>query len=167
LSLPDLKPPTFGLTILIEPPATVKLHMPFTLDVKVRNNDPHRSADLNFGLEPAEGFVTAGFRNGVLPLLLPGTEEFISFNLIPISVGNVKLPIFKIQQTLKEESGAPRSEFETNTRTSAVVDTVPVVDKRWDSVDTLGNNVHFYTSAGETLAELDLSLWLSVLVLAR
>jgi trafficking protein particle complex subunit 11 len=164
--LPDLKPPTFGLTILIDPPATASLHIPFTLDVKVRNNDPHRSADLNFALEPAEGFVTAGFRNGALPLLLPGTEEFLSFNLVPISIGNVKLPIFKIQQTLKEEPAAPRSESETNARTSAVVDTVPVVDKRWDSVDTLGNNVHFYTSDGETLAELDLSLWLSVLVLA-
>jgi hypothetical protein len=108
----------------------------------------------------------AGFRNGGLPLLLPGTEEFLSFNLIPISVGNVKLPIFKIQQTLKGEPAAPRPD-ETNARVSTVVDTVPVVDKRWDSLDGSGNNVHFYTSDGETLTELDLSLWLSVLVLAR
>jgi len=166
LSLPDLTPPTFGLTVLIDPPATTKLHKLFTLDVRIRNNDPHRSADLSFTLEPAEGFVTAGLRSGVLPLLLPGTEEYLSFNLVPVSVGNVKLPLFKLQQASKEES-APRSEFEANARVTSNADIVPVVDKRWDSVDTSGNNVHFYTSDGGTLTELDLSLWLSVLVLAR
>ena len=152
------------MTILIDPPAITKLHTPFTLDVKVRNNDPHRSADLSYALEPAEGFVTAGFRAGALPLLLPGTEEFISFNLIPISVGNIKLPVFKVQQLSKEAAG---SELEQSGKAGIIVDVVPVVDKRWDSLDTSGNNVHFYTSDGSTLAELDLSLWLSVLVLAR
>lgn len=164
LSLPELKPPVFGLTVFIEPPASTKLHTSFTLDVRVRNNDPHRSADLNYVLEPAEGFVIAGFRAGTLPLLLPGTEESLSFNLIPINAGHIKLPVFKIQQILKEE---PVSDPEAAGRTGAIVDIIPVVDKRWDSLDALGNNVHFYSSDGTTLAELDLSLWLSVLVLAR
>jgi trafficking protein particle complex subunit 11 len=165
--LPELHPPDFGLSVIINPPTAVELHKPFILNVSIRNHDSSRSAELSFTIEQADGFVAAGIRAGVLPLLLPGTGEKLSFQLIPISVGLVKLPVFKIQRIIKEDS-APTERTESGASLdNRPGEAVPVVDQRWDSVDAKGSNVHFYTREGEALSEIDLSSWLSVLVVTQ
>ena len=165
--LPELTPPHVGLTIVVDPPAQVMLHQAFTLSVIVRNNDPLRSADLTFTLEPSEGFVVAGLRSGVLPLLLPGTENAVSFSLTAITTGVVKLPVFKVQRLVAEEpSNSHRSESELAIRTGVASEVVPVVDKRWNLIDKAGNNIYFYSSEGQALTGIDLSLWLAVSVVA-
>ncbi|KAG8758578.1 hypothetical protein FRC14_007889 [Serendipita sp. 396] len=162
--LPELYPPQLGLSVIVNPPATAKLHSPFTLSIKIRNSDPLLSADLSFSLEPTDAFVIAGMRAGRLPLILPDTEEALSFNLIPTIVGVVKLPLFKVQRVEVEDSS--RSETVEQTRSSSSTEIVPTIDERWNAVDRLGRNVHFYTSDGQARAEIDLSLWLAILVLA-
>ncbi|KAG8829043.1 hypothetical protein FRC17_007182 [Serendipita sp. 399] len=164
IMLPELYPPQLGLSIIIDPPATAQLHVPFTLLIKIRNNDILHSADLSFSLEPTDNFVTAGMRSGRLPLILPGTEELLGINLIPTAVGVVKLPLFKVQRVAVEPSA--RSEAGDSSRISLAADIIPTIDERWNVVDKLGHNVHFYTSEGQARAEIDLSLWLAVLVLA-
>ncbi|PVF96750.1 hypothetical protein CPB86DRAFT_736228 [Serendipita vermifera] len=164
--LPELHPPDFGLSVIIDPPTAVELHQPFILNVSIRNHDASRSAELSFTIEQADGFVAAGFRTGVLPLLLPGTGDSLSFQLVPISVGLVKLPVFKLQRIVKDES-APTERTESGASLdNRPGEVVPIVDQRWDSVDAKGSNIHFYTREGEALAEIDLSSWLSVLVVS-
>jgi hypothetical protein len=168
LPLPELRPPVIGLTVIIDPPAVVKLHVPFPLSLKIRNNDSHRSADLAFALEPTDGFVAAGFRSGALPLLLPGTEDTLSFNLIPLISGLIKLPTFRVHRTMKIEPTSPGQSEDGSIRGAPLGDAVPVVDERWNETDEAGNNVHFYAKDGTALTtELDLTLWLSVLVVPR
>lgn len=167
IMLPELTPPHVGLTIVIDPPAQVVLHRPFMLSAIVRNNDPLRSADLTFTLEPSDGFVIAGLRSGALPLLLPGTESTVSFSLIPLTTGIIKLPIFKVQRLVAEDPSNPhRSESELATRTGIASEVVPVVDGRWNLMDKAGNNIYFYSSDGQALAGIDLSQWLAVTVVA-
>lgn len=160
ISLPDLNPPTIGLTAIIDPPAIGKLHNPFNLTLSIRNNDIIRSADLTIALESNEGFVVAGIKSGTIPLLLPGTEDSLTFTLIPLSAGAVKLPTFKVNRAGKlDQTTTGRS-----SNGATLGDAVPIVDERWNETDEAGSNVRFYASDGTALAELDLTLWLSVLV---
>ncbi|CAL1711378.1 unnamed protein product [Somion occarium] len=97
-SLPPLKPPSDGLIALLNVPNTAKLHQTIPLQLTIRNGHPTKSANIILQLEPdavTDGFVVAGIRNGRLPILLPGGEEIIKWNLIPIECGWVKVPKIK------------------------------------------------------------------------
>ena len=75
--------------------------------------------------DPADGFVVAGLRSGRLPILLPGGEEVLTWNLIPIECGYVKVPIIKVTDRRPVAgAGADASEGDG--------EVVPVVDVRRD-----------------------------------
>ena len=102
IPLPPLRPPQDTTDALLELPATGRLHDPMTIMLTVRNRHPWRTADLNLQLEPSDHFVVSGPRSGSLPLLLAGSEEHISFNLIPITCGTARLPTFKLLDRRKD-----------------------------------------------------------------
>ena len=75
--------------------------------------------------DPADGFVVAGLRGGRLPLLLPGGEEVLTWNLVPIECGYVKIPKIQVMDRRPAAgAGADAAEGEG--------EAVPVVDIRWD-----------------------------------
>lgn len=153
------------MTVLIEPPAVAKLHVPFTLPVKLWNGNQHRTAELSFFLEPTDGFVVAGLKSATLPLLLPGTAEELVFNVIPISVGVRRLPNFKV--TLRtipqkgQEEGDPRRSTDTlgGTGTGEIVE---IVDMRWDERDAEGAKI-YRTEADGSVRQIDGSMSLLVI----
>lgn len=143
--LPNLQPPHFGVTVLIEPPAVAKLHVPFTLPIKLRNGNQYRTAELNFFLEPTDGFVVAGLKSATLPLLLPGAAEELTFNVVPINVGVLRLPHFKVNLRTSPQKGQEESDAQRSTDTLAAAGTgeiVEPVDMRWDERDTEGARVY-------------------------
>lgn len=164
LTLPELKPPTLGTVVLLEPPTIARLHVPFTLPVRIRNNDSRNSAELSLLLEPSEGFVVAGLRSGSLPVLLPGTEQSLLFNLIPIMAGTTKLPMFRITQRLPDRShgSSSRTSIDAEVR-QAGGQAVDVVDVRLHEMDEAGKNVKFFVQEGDLISEMG-EEWMSVLV---
>jgi len=143
--LPNLHPPHFGVTVLIEPPAVAKLHVPFTLPIKLWNGNKYRTAELSFFLEPTDGFVVAGLKSATLPLLLPETAEELTFNVIPINVGVLRLPHFKVNLRTLPQKGQEESDVQRSTDTLGGAGTgeiVESVDMRWDERDAEGARVY-------------------------
>lgn len=93
-TLPVLYPLQDNLVALLNVPSTAKLHVPFQMHLIIRNKDPIRCAIVTVSLEPhvQDAFVISGLRSGRLPLILPGAEEKITWNLIPLDCGIVKVP---------------------------------------------------------------------------
>jgi hypothetical protein len=66
-----------------------------------------------------DGFVVSGLRNGRVPVLLPGSEEKLFWNILPIECGFVKVPRIKVTDRRKaitgfqgtDESGANSDTF--------------------------------------------------------
>ncbi|EJD08009.1 uncharacterized protein FOMMEDRAFT_138064 [Fomitiporia mediterranea MF3/22] len=136
LSLPPLKPPSDGLVALLNAPPLVHLHQPFLLELIIRNHHPTRSACpiLSLELEPSESFVAAGIRNGKLPTLIPGAEEKIIWQLIPLECGPaVPLPKIKVTDRRRTvevpESGAERPPQQ---ELPSAGDEIRIVDVKWD-----------------------------------
>jgi hypothetical protein len=153
------------MAILIEPPAIAKLHVPFTLPVKLWNGNRYRTAELSFFLEPTDGFVVAGLKSATLPLLLPGTAEELVFNVVPINVGILRLPNFKVTlrtspQKAQEESD-PRRSTDTlgGTGNGEIVEPI---DMRWDERDAEGVKV-YRTETDGTVRQVDGSMSLLVI----
>ncbi|KAG7449712.1 uncharacterized protein BT62DRAFT_1002032 [Guyanagaster necrorhizus] len=96
--LPSLRLPTDGLVGLLQISPVARLHQALPLTLRICNNHPTRSATCTVHVEPdpSDGFVIAGLRSGRVPILLPGTEEKILWNLIPIECGYIKLPKIKV-----------------------------------------------------------------------
>ena len=133
------------MTVLIEPPAVAKLHVPFTLPVKLWNGNLHRTAELSFFLEPTDGFVVAGLKSATLPLLLPGTAEELVFNAVPITVGVRRLPNFKVTLRTMPQKGTEESDPQRSTDTLGGTGTgeiVEPVDMRWDERDAEGAKIY-------------------------
>ena len=129
------------MTLLIEPPAVAKLHVPFALPVKIWNGNQYRTAELSFFLEPTDGFVIAGLKSATLPLLLPGTAEELVFNVVPISVGILRLPNFKVTLRTLPQKGQEEGDAQRSTDTLGgigVGEIVGSVDMRWDERDAEG-----------------------------
>lgn len=65
-----------------------------SLTLMIRNYHPSRSANITaqLDLETSSGFVVAGLRSGRLPLLMPKTEEKLTWRLIPVECGHVRIP---------------------------------------------------------------------------
>ncbi|KAG5645413.1 hypothetical protein DXG03_006237 [Asterophora parasitica] len=98
LRLPPLRPPIEGLLALLSVPPVAALHAPIPLTLTVRNYHPSRSANVvvQLELDASESFVVAGLRSGRLPILMPGEEEKLTWNLIPIECGHVRIPRVKV-----------------------------------------------------------------------
>ena len=133
------------MTVLIDPPAVAKLHVPFALPVKLWNGNQHRTAELSFFLEPTDGFVVAGLKSATLPLLLPGTAEELVFNVVPITVGVRRLPNFKVTLRTMPQKATEESDPQRSTDTLGGTGTgeiVEPVDMRWDERDAEGAKIY-------------------------
>lgn len=97
-ALPTLMIPQDELIALLDVPSFAKLHASTPIHLTIRNRHPSRSAHVSvtLDLDPSDAFVVAGLRNGRLPILLPGSEEKLSWKLIPIECGYVKIPRIKV-----------------------------------------------------------------------
>lgn len=97
-ALPTLMIPQDELIALLDAPSFAKLHVSMPIHLTVRNRHSSRSANVavTLDLDPSDAFIVAGLRNGRLPILLPGSEEKLSWNLIPIECGHVKIPRIKV-----------------------------------------------------------------------
>ncbi|GLB37359.1 putative foie gras liver health family 1 [Lyophyllum shimeji] len=96
--LPALEPPVEGLLALLSVPPAATLHVPISLTLAVRNYHPSRSANIvvQLELDASDAFVVAGMRSGRIPILMPGEEEKLTWRLIPIECGHVRLPRIKV-----------------------------------------------------------------------
>lgn len=126
--LPAMQPPSDGLIALLKVPSMMTLHRPTPLVLLVRNYHRSRSANITVHLETdaQDGFVVAGLRNGRLPILLPGAEEKVVWQLVPLESGYVKLPNIRVvdrRRTLPQPTGG---------ETHSEGETVRVVDIRID-----------------------------------
>ena len=145
ISLPPLKPPQNALVALLHAPPLVHLHQPFLLELVIRNQHPTRSACpmVSLELEPTESFVAAGIRNGKLPTLIPGAEEKVIWQLIPLECGP-EVPLPKIRVTDRRRAvenpdgsgavgagagmGAPQQHQES----TVAGDEIRIIDVKWD-----------------------------------
>ncbi|KAG1830148.1 Gryzun, putative trafficking through golgi-domain-containing protein [Suillus variegatus] len=128
-TLPTLMIPQDELIALLDAPSFARLHVPTTIYLTVRNRHSSRSANVTVALDldPSDAFVVAGLRNGRLPILLPGSEEKLSWNLIPIECGHVKIPRIKVMNvrraTLPSQGvGVPNTEDDLEGEAVKVVD---------------------------------------------
>ncbi|KAJ7716532.1 Gryzun, putative trafficking through golgi-domain-containing protein [Mycena metata] len=130
--LPPLRPPIDGVIALLDVSPTAKLHVPVPLTITIRNRHPSRSANVTIQLEPdpSDGFVVAGLRSGRVPILLPGGEEKVTWRLIPVDCGYVKVPRIKIvdkrRALVSAQAREPNAEVETEG------DVVKIIDVRLD-----------------------------------
>lgn len=135
-ALPALMIPQDELIALLDVPSFAKLHVSTPIHLTVRNQHSSRSANVTvtLDLDPSDAFIVAGLRNGRLPILLPGSEEKLSWNLIPIECGHVKIPRIKVVDVRRaalpsQGVGVPSTEVDVEG------DGVKVVDVRadWDT----------------------------------
>lgn len=128
--LPSFVPPVDELLALLSVPPTAKLHVPTTLTLTIRNYHPSRSASIaiQLDLDPSDGFVIAGLRSGRVPILLPGSEEKLTWQVVPIECGYVKVPRIKVMD-LRRAVGDVETETEGLESKGEVV---KVIDVRFD-----------------------------------
>jgi len=153
------------MTVLIEPPAIAKLHVPFTLPVKLWNGNQNRTAEFSFFLEPTDSFVVAGLKSATLPLLLPGTAEELVFNVVPLTVGVCQLPNFKVTLRTLPQRGQEENDPQRSTDTlggTGAVEIVESVDMRWDERDAEGVRI-YRTEADSSVRQIDGSMSLLVI----
>lgn len=126
--LPALRPPEGDLVALLEVPTQAKLHTPTQMRLTVRNLRRSGAANVVVQIEfdPSDGFVLAGIRSGRLPILLPGGEEVLTWNLIPIECGYVKIPKIKVTDRRISAGGGSDAQGESEG------EAVSVIDVRWD-----------------------------------
>ena len=96
------------IVALLDVPPQGTLHVPMFLTLTIRNYHPTRSANIVVQLEPdsMDGFVVSGLRNGRVPVLLPGSEEKLIWNILPIECGFVKVPRIKVTDRRKTIPGS-------------------------------------------------------------
>ena len=97
-----------SIVALLDVPPQGTLHVPMFLTLTIRNYHLTRSANIIVQLEPdsMDGFVVSGLRNGRVPVLLPGSEEKLIWNIIPIECGFVKVPRIKVTDRRKTIPGS-------------------------------------------------------------
>lgn len=106
-ALPPLRPPMDELVALVDVPPKARLHVPILLSLTIRNYHPTRSANVTVHLEPEslDGFVVSGIRNARVPVLLPGAEEKLVWQMIPLECGHVQVPRIKVIDRRKAVPG--------------------------------------------------------------
>ena len=129
--LPVLQPPIDELVALLDVPPMATLHKSITMTLTIRNNHPSRSANVtvHLDLESLEGFVVSGIRNGRVPVLLPGSEETLVWQMIPLECGYVKLPRIKV---IDRRSAIPASAEGPPGTDGSIGELVKVIDHRHD-----------------------------------
>ena len=140
--LPSLNPPSDGLIALLDAPTTAHLHVPIPLRLTIRNRHPTRSANITVQLDvdAADAFVVAGLRHGRVPILLPGTEERLVWNLVPVECGLVRVPRIKV---LDRRSAVQVAGTQTPPEGAAQAnegEEVRIVDVRWEARKGRGND---------------------------
>jgi hypothetical protein len=118
-----------NVVALLDVPPQGTLHVPMSLTLTIRNYHPTRSANIIVQLESdsMDGFVVSGLRNGRVPVLLPGSEEKLIWNIIPIECGYVKVPRIKVTDRRKAIA-QPQGTNESGVTPDAVVgDLIKVV----------------------------------------
>lgn len=130
IPLPPLQLPTEGIIAVLSIPPAATLHVPISLTLTVRNYHPLRSANIvvQLELDTSDSFVVAGLRSGRIPILLPGAEEQLTWRLIPIECGYVKVP--RIQITNRRL--AVTSGIESSTESGTKGEMVKIIDVRLD-----------------------------------
>lgn len=129
-----------GLIALLRISSRAYLHQALPLELTIRNLHLSRSANPVISLEQdaSDSFVVAGPRSGRLPVLLPGTEQKITWQLIPIECGPaVRLPKIRLTNRRPADSNekghmGPSLESETEG------EEVRIVDVRWDGKNSEG-----------------------------
>lgn len=126
-TLPPLKSPADELIALLDVPTQAQLHVPVQMRLTVRNMRQRGAANVVVQVEfdPSDGFVLAGLRSGRVPLLLPGGEEVLVWNMIPIECGYVRIPRIKVTDRRTLAGGTDAQDQEG--------DVLNVVDVRWDA----------------------------------
>lgn len=98
----------------------------------IRNQRQSRSANIVVQLEfdTTDGFVLAGLRSGRIPVLLPGGEEVLTWNIIPVECGLARVPRVKVtdRRAPASQGGTP-----TESQTDFEGEEVEVVDIRRDA----------------------------------
>lgn len=72
--------------------------MPTHAHLTIRNHHPARSADVHVNLEPdaSDAFLVAGTRICHVPALLPGTEVCLTWTMVPLECGYVRVPRIRV-----------------------------------------------------------------------
>ncbi|EKM53402.1 uncharacterized protein PHACADRAFT_163712 [Phanerochaete carnosa HHB-10118-sp] len=112
--LPPLKPPADELVALLDVPTQAKLHVPVQMRLTVRNLRQSGAANVVVQIEfdPSDGFVLAGLRSGRIPVLLPGSEEALMWNMIPIECGYARVPRIRVTDRRTPTGGADAQDSE-------------------------------------------------------
>ena len=99
---------------LLDVPPKASLHVPVSMTLSIRNHHPTRSANITVHLEPdsLDSFVVSGMRTGRVPVLLPGAEEKLIWQMIPLECGYVGLPRIKVIDRRRAISAAVQSSGE-------------------------------------------------------
>ena len=89
-------------------------------------------------LEPdatTDAFVVAGLRHGRIPILLPGAEESITWNLIPVECGLVRVPSIKVLDRRSAVQVSQQAEQGAAGQGAPIQegDMVRIVDVRWEA----------------------------------
>lgn len=117
---------------LVDVPTIAKLHTPIQIRMIIRNRRATRSANIivQVDFDPSDGFILAGLRGGRIPILLPGGEETLVWNAIPIECGYINLPKIKVT----DRRAVVTSQAGTTPEAAREVDAEPVtiVDARRD-----------------------------------
>ncbi|KAI0090763.1 Gryzun, putative trafficking through golgi-domain-containing protein [Irpex rosettiformis] len=132
--LPQLEPPEDGLVALLDVPTTANLHVPIPIRMIIRNHRPTRSANVVVQVEfdATDGFVLSGLRAGRVPILLPGGEEILTWNAIPVECGYTKLPRIKVIDRRQRVIAQPGASTPETTSADGEGELVSVVDMRSD-----------------------------------
>ncbi|PFH52170.1 hypothetical protein AMATHDRAFT_74451 [Amanita thiersii Skay4041] len=143
--LPPLHPPSDGLIALLKLPPVATLHVPIPMVLLIRNLHKHRSANITVHLETdgQDAFIVAGLRNGRIPILLPGSEEKIVWQLVPVECGYVKVPRIRVvdrRRTLPQTSGG---------EAQGEGELVRVVDVRWRIIPGQRYSICFFILSTE------------------
>lgn len=125
-----------SLVALLEFPWKAKLHQPVPMTLRIRNYHPSRSANITVHLEAEtlDSFVVSGVRNGRVPVLLPGSEEKLVWQMMPLECGYMKVPRIKVldrRAVIPGPAGQAPSETPGSAEGSAG-EVVKVIDLRRD-----------------------------------
>jgi hypothetical protein len=90
-----------GILALLHVPPMAYLHEPFTLRLEVRNRHPTRTANVAVQLEAVDagsvsGCIVAGPKNAHVGVMLPGVQESVFWQVVPLDCGWVKVPKVKV-----------------------------------------------------------------------
>ena len=119
-----------NIVALLDVPPQGSLHIPMSMTLTIRNYHPTRSANVVVQLEQdsSDGFVVSGLRNGRVPVLLPGSEEKLVWNIIPIECGYVRVPRISVMDRRKAISSSQGTN-EPGANTDAFAgDVIKVID---------------------------------------